>query len=146
MRLSCICLLIAGSIGIAAEPDVAKKDLDACQGTWTVESMEYNGKELKDKYKITFTCKGDVMTVEGDGKVRKEYAKLKLKFDPTTTPKCLDMTVADGIQKDAVMEGVYEIKDDVLKVCVKVFGKDRPLEFKSPDGSSIVLLTLKRKK
>lgn len=30
--------------------------------------------------------------------------------------------------------------------CVKVFGSDRPTEFKSPAGASIALLTLKRKK
>ena len=144
MRLVCVFLLVVSPL-LAAEPDPAKKDLDALQGAWSVESLEYNGKELKDKYKISFTCKGNVMTVEGDGKVRKEYAKLALKLDPTTMPKCLDMTVADGIQKDAVMEGLYEIKGDQLRICVKVFDKDRPTEFKAPEGSNAVLLTLKRK-
>ena len=87
------------------------------------------------------------MTVEGDGKVRKEYAKLALKLDPTTTPKCVDMTVAGGIQKDVVMEGIYELKGDELRLCIKVLGnKERPGEFTSPDGASIVLLKLKRQK
>ena len=88
----------------------------------------------------------DVLIVEGDGKVRKEYAKLALKLDAGTTPKCVDLTVADGVQKDAVLEGVYELKGDELRLCVRVFGKDRPTEFKSPEGSSIALLTLKRQK
>jgi uncharacterized protein (TIGR03067 family) len=148
MRLTCVCLILAAVVPIAAaEPDAVKKDLDVLQGEWAVESLEYNGKELKDKYKIAFSCKGDVMTVEGDGKVRKEYAKLMLKLDPTTMPKCVDMTVGAGVQKDLVMEGIYEVKDDQLRICVKVLGvKDRPAEFKSPEGASIALLTLKRKK
>jgi uncharacterized protein (TIGR03067 family) len=140
--------LVVVAIGtVAAEPDPAKKDVDALQGAWTVESLEYNGKQLKDKYKISFTCQGDVMTVVGDGKVRKEYAKLKMKLDPATMPKCVDVTVVGGVQNDAKMEGIYEVKGDELRLCIKVFGgMERPGEFKSPDGSSIVLLTLRRQK
>jgi hypothetical protein len=50
------------------------------------------------------------------------------------------------VQKDAVLEGVYEVKGDDLKLCVMVFGKDRPTEFKSGEGSSVAMLTLKRQK
>jgi uncharacterized protein (TIGR03067 family) len=142
-----IIFLITAAASLAAEPDPSKKDLGALQGAWAVESLEYNGKQLKDKYKISFTCKDNVMTVAGDGKVRKEYAKLALKLDPTTMPKCVDITVIGGVQNDAKMEGIYEVKGDELRLCVKVFGgMERPAEFKSPEGSSIVLLTLKRRK
>ena len=114
MRQSSIFLLLiaAAAPGFGAEPDPSKKDLDIMQGAWTVESMLYNGKEIKDKYKISFTCKDNVMTVQGDGKVRKEYAKLALKLDSTTTPKCMDITVASGIQKNAEMEGLYELEGE----------------------------------
>jgi len=143
MRLACVCLLIGVVLpALAAEPNPAKKDQDA----WRLEELECNGKDLKSKYKISFVVKGDIMTVEGNGKVRKEYARLSFKFDASTTPRCVDLTVADGVQKDAVLEGIYELKGDELRLCVKVFGKDRPAEFKSPEGASIALLTLKRKK
>jgi uncharacterized protein (TIGR03067 family) len=56
----------------------------------------------------------------------------------------MDITIAAGSQTDATMEGIYELKDDELRICAKVFGKDRPSEFAAPEGSSIVLLTLKR--
>ena len=146
MRLPLAVLILIVSTAHAAEPDPAKKELAGFQGEWTVESMQYNGKEMKDRYKISFQCKNDMMTVEGDGKVKKEYAKLTLKPDGTTTPKCVDMIVAGGVQKDAKLEGIYELKDDELRICVKVFGMDRPTEFKSPDGSSVALLVLKKKK
>jgi uncharacterized protein (TIGR03067 family) len=148
MRLSCVCFLAAVVVlpALAAEPDPAAKDRKALQGEWAVESLEYNGKDYTDKYKIAFACKDDVLTVQGDGAVRKEYAKLTFKLDPSTTPKCVDLTVAGGVQKDAKLEGIYELKGDELRLCVKVFGSDRPTEFKSPAGTSIALLTLKRKK
>ncbi len=148
MRLACVCLLAAGVFfpAFAAEPDAAAKDRKAFQGEWAVEALEYNGKDLKDKYNISFACKDDVFTVRGDAAVRKEYARLTFTLDPSTTPKCVDLTVAGGVQKDAKLEGIYELKGDELRLCVKVFGSDRPTELKSPEGASIVLLTLKRQK
>ena len=127
MRLQCLCLLFSLVVpSIAAEPSSVKKDLDSLQGVWAVELFEYNGQDLKERYKITFDVKGDLLTVKGDGKVRKEYAKLTLKLDPTTMPKCLDLTVTGGSQKDAKLEGIYELKGDEWQLCVKVFGNDRP--------------------
>ena len=99
-----------------------------------------------EKYKLKFVFKGDQASVEGNAAVKKEYAKISFKLDPSTTPGCVDMTIGAGVQKDAVIEGIYQLKDDELRICARVFGKDRPIEFSSPEGSSIVLLVLKREK
>jgi uncharacterized protein (TIGR03067 family) len=147
MRFATVAVLLLAVVApLRAEDDKVKKDLKALEGTWNVESLEYNGKDIKDKYKLSFVFKGDQVTVEGDDKVKKEYATFKLKLDPTGMPKVMDLTVSGGVQKDAVLEGIYELKDDELKICVMVFGKDRPTEFKSPEGGSIALVTLKRQK
>lgn len=147
MRLTCVCLLLAvASPSLAEDKNPVKKDLQGLEGTWTIEGLEYGAKDIKDKYKLTFTFKGNSMSVEGDDTVKKEYATFKLKLDPSTMPRCVDLTVSDGVQKDAVLEGIYELKGDDLKMCVTVFGKDRPTEFKSPDGGSVALITLKRQK
>ncbi|MBI3407783.1 MAG: TIGR03067 domain-containing protein [Planctomycetes bacterium] len=148
MRMICVCLLACLLTGasLAGGSDVVKKDLKALQGAWAVEALEFNGKDLAGKHKLTFIFKDDVATIEGDDAVQKEYAKIGFKLDPSTNPKCLDITVAGGVQKDAKIEGIYELKGDELRLCVLVFGNERPTEFKSPGGSSIALLTLKRKK
>src|SRR5687768_1154924 len=100
--------------GASAQDDKAKKDLEALQGTWEVEALEYNGKDVAGRYKFSFVFKGDVGTVEGNDAVKKEYAKVSIKLDPATTPPCIDMTILGGIQKDAVIEGIYRLQGDEL--------------------------------
>jgi uncharacterized protein (TIGR03067 family) len=139
-----VVLLVAAD---APKEDPGKKELEKLNGAWTTASIEYNGKQHEELAKqLRFVFKGDTATVEGSAAVRKEYAKLTFKLDPSTTPKLLDLTVLAGVQKDAVMEGIYEMKDDELKICLKVLGKERPTEFASPAGASIALLVLKREK
>lgn len=120
-----------------------KKELAKFGGEWALHELTYNG---EDHTKLNFTVvfKGDEATIKGNDDVKKEYAKIKIKIDPTTNPKILDITVADGSQTDAKMEGIYDFKDGKLRMCVKVFGNDRPSEFSSPADSSIVLMVLKK--
>src|SRR5262245_42804488 len=108
----------------------AKKELAKFDGTWNVVEVTYNGKD-HSKLKFNFAFKGDEVVVEGDDKVKLEYARLKIRVNPTTTPKVLDLTVGAGVQKGADMEGIYEFKGDELRICVKVFGQGRPSEFAS---------------
>jgi uncharacterized protein (TIGR03067 family) len=144
LGLTCL-LLIA-----ADKPEEAvKKELEKLQGTWTVTNLRYNGKDFPTEGKnvIKFVFNGDQVTVEGDKSVQKEYAKLAWKLDPNAQPLAVDMTITSGIQRDAVIEGIYKVKDDELTVCAKVFGtKERPTQFDSPAGASVVLLVLKRDK
>jgi uncharacterized protein (TIGR03067 family) len=136
--------LLAGLL--AVEDEAAKKDLAKFQGSWTAVSIKYNGQEFAEKLKLKFVFKNNQISIEGDDEVKKEYPKVTLKIDPSTKPPCLDILVLAGVQKDAAMEGIYELKGDELRICVKVLGKERPGEFASPDGSSIALLVLKRDK
>jgi uncharacterized protein (TIGR03067 family) len=141
-------LAMAGVLVRAAQGQDAKKELDKLQGTWESVKLIFDGKDLTDKeqYKFKLVFKGDQATVVSSAAVEKEYAKLTFKLDPSTMPKILDVTVAGGVQKNAVLEGIYEVKGDELKLCAKVFGNDRPSEFASPSGSSIVLAVLKKEK
>jgi uncharacterized protein (TIGR03067 family) len=126
--------------------DAAKKDQEKIQGTWETTAITYNGKDLADEIKLKFVFKGKEATVEGNDEVQKDYAKFTFKLDPSTNPRCMDITVAEGNQKDTAIEGIYELKGDELRICAKVIGKDRPTKFASPEGESIALLVLKRVK
>lgn len=134
--------LALGTVGRSAD---AAKDLEKLQGAWVAEEIFHNGKDYS-KYKFRFVVKDNQMLVEGNDEVKKDYAKITFKLDPSTTPPCLDLMVSVGGQEGAKMEGIYEVKGDTLKLCVNVFGQDRPNAFKSEDGSSVALVVLKRDK
>ncbi len=141
-----VTLLLSGLLSGIAPAEEGKKDLAALEGTWTLESLQYDGKDLTGQYKFALVIKGKTATIEGSNTIKNEYAKIGLKLDPSTTPKCLDLTVVGGTQKDSVLEGIYEVKGDEMKWCVKVLGKERPGKFESPEGESIALVTFKRRK
>jgi uncharacterized protein (TIGR03067 family) len=148
MRLKLL-VVFAAALLVAADDkpnEEVKKDLAKLQGTWETVSLNYNGKDFptEGKGRFRFVFKGDKATVTGNKAIQKEYAKISFKLDPSTMPRIVDLTVSDGSQLNAVMEGIYEIKGDEMRLCVKVFGKDRPLEFASPEGASIALLVMKR--
>jgi uncharacterized protein (TIGR03067 family) len=120
-----------------------KKELAKLAGTWSVSELTYNGKDHPN-LRFNMTFKDNEIVVEGNDAVKKEYARIKLTIDPSVKPKIMDFSVSDGVQKDAVIEGIYEFKDQELRICARVFGKERPTEFSSPDGASVVLMVLKR--
>jgi uncharacterized protein (TIGR03067 family) len=135
---------------LAAGPgadEAAPKDLDAIQGTWETTAVHYDGRDLAaDGLKLKLTFKGKEVSVDGDDEVKKDYGKFTVKLDPSTKPKCIDIVVVAGEQKDSVIEGIYELKGDELRLCARVVGKERPDKFASPEGQNIALVVLKRVK
>jgi uncharacterized protein (TIGR03067 family) len=143
MNWKAACLLVVSfTVSVGRAGDDQKKELDRFAGTWTVDGLKYDGEEHKLKFKIVF--KGGEGKVEGNDKVSNEYAAIKFTIDPKTSPRSIDLVISGGSQTDAKMKGIYEFKDDELRFCVKVFGADRPKDFDAPDGSSTVLVVLKR--
>ena len=147
--LMTLTFLAAAVTAAADQPadDAVKKELARLEGGWQATSLEYDGKAHEEVAKqLRLVFKGDAVEVEAGEQVRKEYGKLTVKIDPTTTPKIMDITVAAGEQKDAALEGIYELKGDELKLCVRVIGTGRPAEFAAPEGANIALAVLKREK
>jgi uncharacterized protein (TIGR03067 family) len=141
-KFTCM-LVVALSLGAGGSPDEQKKELAKLAGTWSLSELTYDGEDhSKLKFKIVF--KGNEGTVEGNDKVTNEYSKIKFKINPSAKPRTMDITIAAGSQTDATMEAIYELKDDELRICAKVFGKDRPKQFAAPEGSTTVLVVLKR--
>lgn len=142
--------LLAGLVSatLLAAADDAKKpgDLEKLAGSWTVTELTYNGEDHNPKNGLQFVFKGDEVSLKGSAELEKDYGKLKFKLDPATSPKLLDITVTAGGQLNVTFEGIYELKEDEFRFCVRVVGKDRPTEFKAPGESNLALLTLKRDK
>lgn len=113
---------------------------ESIQGTWTVVSIEDSGKkqDIPKDNKVTITK--DKITIEAGGKTVSEHA---YKLDSSKSPKWIDVTA-----RGEKMPGIYELKDDVLKICnnENPRGK-RSTRFESKANSeNEVLMVFKRAK
>jgi uncharacterized protein (TIGR03067 family) len=135
--------LVALSLGAGGTQESEKKEFDKFAGTWSMAECVYDGTD-HSKLKLKVKFKGDEGTIEGNEKVLDQYGKIKIKLDPSAKPKAIDILISAGSQTDAKLPGIYEWKDDEIRICATVFGLTRPKEFAAPDGSSAVLLVLKR--
>jgi uncharacterized protein (TIGR03067 family) len=140
--------LLAAVLVVAAPApaEKEKKDEDKIQGTWIVVSAQFGGESKPDDEakNAKFVIKGDLITIsEPKREGREEKATFKL--DPTKKPKTIDLVPEKGDKKETVL-GIYELKDDELKLCFVKGGKERPTEFASKAGTDQGLIVLKREK
>jgi uncharacterized protein (TIGR03067 family) len=138
-----LCLLLAPALLRADDaPKVQDKDLE---GDWQLKSITHDGKEEPpgaDEANDTLTFHGDSAVHKGKDATH----KATFTVDASKTPKTIDMTAEDGPDKGKVARGVYEVKDDELRICVAQPGKDRPTELSAKEGAGFVLVVLKRAK
>jgi len=142
----------ASKAGTTVPPvaDAAKKDtareLDKLQGDWLMVAREANGERIpEEKWKgTTSTMTGDnYRIVDGTGVIMEG----KIKLDPTKKPKAIDVTITVG-GKGAPLGlylGIYELEDDLLKLCY-TRGKERPEDFTTRPRSGHHLAIWKRVK
>jgi uncharacterized protein (TIGR03067 family) len=132
-----------------AQDEAAKKERARFQGNWQVVSSEEDGNPTPDfiVQALQITMKGDEITLKGVEDLAERFGKVTFTIDPATTPKIIEFKVVAGKEKDNRYEGIYELKDDQLKICATTrSGGDRPDEFKTKAGSSRILFVLKREK
>ena len=152
MRISVVALFCAvgfaasgGSGTLADDKADLEKEVRKFQGAWKFESSETGGKELPAS-----ELAGLILTFEGDKHTVKKGNEMvqvgTQKLDPSKSPKAIDVTLTEGVNKGAVMLGIYEINGDTLKVCFDAAGKKRPTEFKSAPGSETFVNVHKRVK
>jgi uncharacterized protein (TIGR03067 family) len=115
----------------------AKAAMDRLEGTWTMTEGTTDGKPAPPvfigKIKLIFAVDKCVMVMPD--KERDCTYKVGGKSDPGQ----IEIT---GPNK--VMHGIYEIKDDTLKLCLIDTDRPRPTEFKSEAGSRVSYLVLKK--
>jgi len=138
LALPCLlCALLAPAVSRSDDP---AKDLDKLQGTWSLASMEAEGKKVPDAELkgVTAVFAKDRMTVgKGD-----DTETAVLKIDSTKKPKWIDTTSKDGEK----LQGIYELDGDNLKICLSKKENDRPTEFATKAGIEHGFLVFKRQK
>lgn len=126
-------------------PVRAGEDAKPLQGIWLGQTMEANGKPAPNKAakRMRFTFEGDTLLIRGNFSDEREL-KCSFKIDAKQTPHHLDFRP----MKEKTVLGIYEVKGDVLKICVRHAnsGKGRPSEFKTAPDSDLILIVLQKKK
>jgi uncharacterized protein (TIGR03067 family) len=138
-------LLLAPIAGLLlAADDPIPKGLEKCQGTWVMDSLVVEGKDIPQANlkKTKLTIKGDKYTFVNVDVTNKGVYKV----DPTKKPMTLDIVVAEGPDKGKTLSGIYEVDGDSLKICLSIKGNLRPEAFASKADSGIVLESWKKTK
>jgi uncharacterized protein (TIGR03067 family) len=125
------------------KPDVKPEaELKKMQGPWTYQSQTIGGRELtqvrlKD---IWMEIDGDLMTKAGGG-------KYKIKLDPTTDPKSIDLVSHEHPSgKTFIHKGIYEWDGETLRICLDNSAKERPKEFRSLAGQDNIYISVLNRK
>jgi RNA polymerase sigma factor (sigma-70 family) len=119
-----------------------KSDKERLQGKWVPVSAEEEGKKVPEE---EIKAKNFVMVFAGDKMtlpMKDDTREVEYKLDPAKKPKEIDV----AIEKGKVAKGIYELDGDTLKLCIeKDPDGERPAKF-ATDGTTHVLIVLKRKK
>ena len=123
--------------------DDAAKEQQRVQGSWTFVSVEMDGKNLDRFEGAKAVVKGDRVSVVFN-RGFKFFRTFKVYTD--TNPRCVDFLNADV--KGDTSEGIYELKDNRLKVLVRIRGggKERPTAFTDKGKKGHIFYVLERQK
>jgi len=148
MKLSYAGLLVLtvtlGSGAAEPKPDAQKAALKVLQGTWTIVSIENQGKQsAADQLpKAIIVVAGTQMSANEAG----FKFKFALRVHPDTQPQALDLELGEEGKTKDVLEGICAVEGDMLKLCLCATPnqKARPSEFAASENSNSVLIVFKR--
>lgn len=130
------------SIARLSKPDQQYlQSLKPLQGAWQVVSAMGNGRLVpKEVWEKKHAITGNnVVVTQHSG----ETVLLEIEIDPAKTPKRID-AVAFAEDKAIVIQGIYAVDANKLKLCFGAPGKARPAEFSTKEGDMRSLAVLKR--
>lgn len=136
-------LLLAALVQPAGE-DKAKKDLAQMQGTWIMEALEINGKNVgPEQIKDTFLIvKDDEYRTRVKDKLIRGF---RLKLDPSKDPKAVDMIQAEPGGTEKIVKGIYNLDGDRLKIARGLSAdQERPQQFATWPNTTYFVVTWKK--
>lgn len=145
-------ILTLGMVACLVSPageDVKKQELAKLSGEWEVVQLIDEGDPAPAEHlrKMRVMIEGEKITIENGSpaKVRGRFA-----LNPSAKPPAIDL---HWDEPKVTCWGIYEVRDDRLKICCTVFEdyikpSERPTEFVSgEDGKGLtILISLKRAK
>ncbi len=133
-----LALLVTYSVGSNED------DVKMLQGTWVVVSGEKGAKQGKGPDYDNFAAKfrlvidGNKFQTSASGS---DDTSGTFEVDSSKSPKEITLDASNGIQ----IKGIYQFEDGKLRLNAGKMGGPRPKAFKTEEGSSAILLVLKKK-
>jgi uncharacterized protein (TIGR03067 family) len=130
------------------EPEVVRAEREKLQGIWKMTAAEIAGQDVLGPGK---GIKNGKLVVRGTELfiTRNDYDTVTSDYvlDPTQKPRTMDFVPRNGPENERgrVHRAIYKLDGDTLTVCVNGPDLERPTEFKSAEGTQIMLFTLKRR-
>jgi len=125
-----------------ARADDAEKATKEVEGTYTVKSLVKDGKPAPKEFLEqveSVEIKGGTITL----KMKQGEQVVKFKLDPSKKPAAIDITKDEnGKPKEVV--GIYKFEKGELTIATVEKG-DRPKEFKSENGGTLLVFVKKDK-
>src|SRR5262249_53888686 len=133
LPLTVAALFLPFLVPVRAQP--GKDDAKNIQGTWTVTALEMDGKKAPPPMEMKLKIGPDKLEPVG----KNDPAAYKLGVEKGLGT--IDIMPEKGDERGKSLKGLYELKGDELKICMKG-GPDseRPKEFTSKDGYAILYL------
>jgi uncharacterized protein (TIGR03067 family) len=116
------------------------EDIDLLQGTWYVSALEVDGQKMAAAMlgAAQIVIEGSRFTSTGMGAVYEGTIEL----DTSKKPRHLTMHFNSGPEKGNKNLGIYEMKNDTLRICLATRGNERPSRFATKGGNGFALETL----
>ena len=127
--------------------DGVSQELQKLNGTWQVVQLDIDGKDLSERLKgYRYVFEGQWIKLQDrDGKPvprsDNKHDERPFIININTNPKSIDMTISVK-SKNYSSLGIYELKDNQLRMCFSEPGSSRPQEFQVKPG--VTLITLQR--
>jgi len=120
--------------------DDKKDDSKALQGTWKIVDRKSDAKEPVTAPTVVF--EGNRYKIKAGDKVVEEGT---FKVDGSKSPKQIEVTATEGMDKGKKWHGIYEVEGDTLRAVVGPTDKDRPNKYDNPP-EGVRAFVLKREK
>jgi uncharacterized protein (TIGR03067 family) len=137
---------LLGLVMPAAGPKKASvpPDQGSLQGLWKLTAVESNGIMQSGEgiqiYKFAFVG-NQYLSALPTGPNSGNY-----RLDNVRDPKTLDLAIRDGPGQGVTQQAIFELKGDLLWVCIGKSPSERPRDFTGRQGNGQTVFTLERLK
>lgn len=128
------------------QPKPVKSDSDLMQGTWMWDTDHEQSKALPRIDLEKIVVKGNKMTFHylmGEKRFESEF---EFEVRSASMPKELDIKSLDKDEKGKITPGIYEIKDQKLKIAYRGAGSSRPKSFQDEKDGNFLTAWISLKK